>query len=239
MINIPSLPKEGSIVDLLASAENWNVMQKHHNAVQKTVPKSLLLVDYLSDDSEQFVDSLQQIGFTCVVSNDGNEALMVSRLENFPLVAIRGGLPDVGAEDLADLLRARNLPNAEFIFLTDEAAETLANKAQQVFSEHVLKARDQEFYEEVLGGAVFEGIARVRRNNESLECVNDKTNRLHAVFQNEIMRLSSNNSEIVQNEEAFKSFLADFLEREESGSQERLLELSIRAIQELNEGTDE
>ena len=49
------------------------------------------------------------------------------------------------------------------------------------------------------------------------------------------MRLSRNDSDIVRNEEAFKSYLADCLEREESGSPERLLELSIRAIQELNE----
>ena len=82
---------------------------------------------------------------------------------------------------------------------------------------------------------MFEGIARLRRKEESAECTEEKTNRMHALFQEEVMRLSRNDSDIVRNEEAFKSYLVDFLEREESSSPERLLELSIRAIQELNE----
>jgi len=238
MNTILSSPKEGSFVDLFESAEDWHVIQKHHNAIQQTAPKRLLLVDHSSTESEQLVDALQKIGFTCEVCNDGNQALMASRLEDFPLVAIRRGLPDVSGEDLVDLLKAHNLPNAEFIFFTDKTAEAVTIKAQQVFSDHLLKARNQEFYGEVLGSAVFEGISRLRRKDESTEYATEKTNRLHTVFQEEIMRLSRNDSEIVRNEEAFKSYLADFLEREESGSPERLLELSIRAIQELNEGID-
>tara|TARA_Y100000588_G_scaffold207817_1_gene221728 strand:+ start:1955 stop:2683 length:729 start_codon:yes stop_codon:yes gene_type:complete len=232
---LPS-PKEGSFVDLFESAENWNVIQKHHNAIQRTVPKSLLLVDCSYTESEQIVEAIRNIGFACEVSHDGNQALMASRFQNFPLVAIRRGLPDVSGEDLADLLKAHNLPNAEYIFFTDETAETIAILVQKVFSDHLLKTRNQEFYGEVLGSAVFEGIARLRRKDESAECENEKTYRLHAIFQEEIRRLSGNDSEIGRNEEAFKSYLADFLEREESGSPERLLELSIRAIQKLNEG---
>ena len=234
---LPS-PKEGSFVDLFTSVENWHVLQQHHNTVQQTLPKRILLVDHSSTATESLVDALQNIGFTCEVSRDGNQALMASRLEDFHLVAIRRGLPDVNGEDLVDLLKAHNLPKAEFIFFTDETAESAAIKAQKVFSDHLLKARNQEFYGEVLGSAVFEGIARLRRKEESTECTEEKTNRLHAVFQEEVMRLSRNDSDIVRNEEAFKSYLADFLEREESSSPERLLELSIRAIQELNEGDD-
>jgi CheY-like chemotaxis protein len=235
MNTILSTPKTRSTIDLFESAENCDVLQERHNAVLQTAPKRILLVDSSSIESEPLVDALQNIGFTCEVSRDGNQALMASRLEDFHLVAIRRGLPDVNGEDLVDLLKAHNLPNAEFIFFKDETAETVATKAQQVFSDHLLKARNQEFYGEVLGSAVFEGIARLRRKEESTEYANEKTNRLHAVFQEEIMRLSRNDSDIVRNEEAFKSYLADFLEREESGSPERLLELSIRAIQELNE----
>ena len=234
---LPS-PKEGSFVDLFTSVENWHVIQQHHNAVQQTLPKRILLVDHSSTATESLVDALQNIGFTCEVSRDGNQALMVSRLEDFPLVAIRRGLPDVNGEDLVNLLKSHNLPKAEFIFFTDETAEAVAVKAQQVFTDHLLKARNQEFYGEVLGSAVFEGIARLRRKEESAECTEETTNRLHAVFQEEVMRLSRNDSDIVRNEEAFKSYLANFLEREESSSPERLLELSIRAIQELNEGDD-
>jgi len=235
MNTILSTPKTRATINLVESVGNWQVLQKHHNVVQQIVPKGILLVDSSSIESEPLVDALQNIGFTCEVSRDGNQALMASRLEDFHLVAIRRGLPDVNGEDLVDLLKAHNLPNAEFIFFKDETAETVATKAQQVFSDHLLKARNQEFYGEVLGSAVFEGIARLRRKEESTEYANEKTNRLHAVFQEEIMRLSRNDSDIVRNEEAFKSYLADFLEREESGSPERLLELSIRAIQELNE----
>ena len=238
MNTLLSSPKEESFVDLFTSAENWHVLQKHHNTVQQTLPKRILLVDHSSTATESLVDALQNIGFTCEVSRDGNQALMASRLENFPLVAIRCGLPDVNGEDLVNLLKAHNLPKAEFIFFTDETAEVAAIKAQQVFSGHLLKARNQEFYGEVLGSAVFEGIARLRRKEESAECSEEKTNRLHAVFQEEVIRLSRNDSEIVRDEKAFKSYLADFLEREESCSPERLLELSIRAIQELNEGSD-
>ena len=238
MNTLLSSPKEGSFVDLFTSVENWHVIQQHHNAVQQTLPKRILLVDHSSTATDSLVDALQNIGFTCEVSRDGNQALMVSRLEDFPLVAIRRGLPDVNGEDLVNLLKAHNLPKAEFIFFTDETAEAAATKAQQVFSDHLLKARNQEFYGEVLGSAVFEGIARLRRKEESVECAEEATNRLHAVFQEEVMRLSRNDSEIVRDEEAFKSYLADFLEREESSSPERLLELSIRAIQELNQGDD-
>lgn len=233
-----STPKARSTIDLFDSAENWHVLQKRHDDVQQTAPKHILLVDSSSTESEQLVDTLQNIGFTCVVSRDGNQALMASRLKDFPLVAIRRGLPDVSSEDLVDLLKVHNLANAEFIFFTDETADTAATKAEQVFSDHLLKARNQEFYGEILGTAVFEGIARLRRKEESTEHANEKTNRLHAVFQEEITRLSRNDSDIVRNEEAFKSYLADFLEREESSSPERLLELSIRAIQELNQGDD-
>ena len=236
MNTLPSSPKDGSCIDLFTSVENWHELQQRHNTVQQTLPKSILLVDHSSTVTEPLVDALQNIGFTCKVSRDGNQALTASRLEHFPLVAIRRGLPDVSGEDLVNLLKSHNLPKAEFIFFTDETAETVAVKAQQVFSDHLLKTRNQEFYGEVLGSAVFEGIARLRRKEESAECTEEKTNRLHAVFQEEVMRLSSNDSEIVRNEEAFKSYLADFLEREESSSPERLLELSIRAIQELNEG---
>ena len=238
MNTLLSSPTEGSFVDLFTSVENWHVIQQHHNAVQQTLPKSILLVDNSSTATESLVDALQNIGFTCEVSRDGNQALTASRLEDFPLVAIRRGLPDVSGEDLVNLLKSHNLPKAEFIFFTDETAEAAAVKAQQVFSDHLLKARNQEFYGEILGCAVFEGIARLRRKEESTECAQEKTNRLHALFQEEVMRLSRNDSEIVRNEEAFKSYLADFLEREESSSPERLLELSIRAIQELNEGDD-
>ena len=237
MNTLLSSPTEGSFVDLFTSVENWHVIQQHHNAVQQTLPKRILLVDH-STATESLVDALQNIGFTCEVSRDGNQALMVSRVEDFPLVAIRRGLPDVNGEDLVNLLKSHNLPKAEFIFFTDETAEAAAVKAQQVFSDHLLKARNQEFYGEILGSAVFEGIARLRRKEESTECTEEKTNRLHALFQEEVMRLSRNDSEIVRNEEAFKSYLADFLEREESSSPERLLELSIRAIQELNQGDD-
>jgi len=237
MNTLLSSPKEGSYVDLFTSVENWHVIQQHHNAVQQTLPKRILLVDH-STATESLVDALQNIGFTCEVSRDGNQALTASRLEDFPLVAIRRGLPDVSGEDLVNLLKSHNLPKAEFIFFTDETAEAAAVKAQQVFSDHLLKARNQEFYGEVLGSAVFEGIARLRRKEESVECAEEATNRLHAVFQEEVMRLSRNDSEIVRDEGAFKSYLADFLEREESSSPERLLELSIRAIQELNQGDD-
>ena len=233
----PSSPKEGSFVDLFTNVENWDVLQQHHNTVQQTLPKRILLVDH-STATESLVDALQNMGFTCVVSRYGYQALMASRLEDFHLVAIRRGLPDVNGEDLVNLLKARNLPKAEFIFFTDETAEAAAIKAQKVFSDHLLKARNQEFYGEVLGSAVFEGIARLRRKEESAECTEENTNRLHAVFQEEVMRLSRNDSDIVRDEEAFKSYLADFLEREKSSSPERLLELSIRAIQELNEGND-
>jgi len=238
MNTILSSSKEGSFVDLFESAENWHVIQKYHNAIQQKVPNRILLVDSSFIESEQFADALRNIGFACEVSHDGNQALMASRLEDFPLVVIRRGLPDVSGEDLVDLLKAHNLPNAEFIFFNDETAETIAIQTQQVFSDHLLKAHNQEFYGEVLGSAVFEGISRLRRKDESTDHANDKTNRLHAVFQEEITRLSRNDSEIVRNEEAFKSYLADFLEREESGSPEKLLELSIRAIQELNDGID-
>ena len=237
MNTLLSSPTEGSFVDLFTSVENWHVIQQHHNAVQQTLPKRILLVDH-STATESLVDALQNIGFTCEVSRDGNQALTASRLEDFPLVAIRRGLPDVSGEDLVNLLKSHNLPKAEFIFFTDETAQAAAVKAQQVFSDHLLKARNQEFYGEILGSAVFEGIARLRRKEESTECTEEKTNRLHALFQEEVMRLSRNDSDIVRNEEAFKSYLADFLEREESSSPERLLELSIRAIQELNEGDD-
>ena len=238
MNTLLSSPKDGSCIDLFTSVENWHELQQRHNTVQQTLPKSILLVDHSSTATEPLVDALQNIGFTCKVSRDGNQALTASRLEHFPLVAIRRGLPDVSGEDLVNLLKSHNLPKAEFIFFTDETAETVAVKAQQVFTDHLLKARNQEFYGEVLGSAVFEGIARLRRKEESAECAEEKTNRLHAVFQEEVMRLSRNDSDIVRNEEAFKSYLADFLEREESSSPERLLELSIRAIQELNEGDD-
>jgi DNA-binding NtrC family response regulator len=238
MNTILSSSKEGSFVDLFESAENWHVIQKYHNAIQQKVPNRILLVDSSFIESEQFADALRNIGFACEVSHDGNQALMASRLEDFPLVVIRRGLPDVSGEDLVDLLKAHNLPNAEFIFFNDETAEKIAIQTQQVFSDHLLKAHNQEFYGEVLGSAVFEGISRLRRKDESTDHANDKTNRLHAVFQEEITRLSRNDSEIVRNEEAFKSYLADFLEREESGSPEKLLELSIRAIQELNDGID-
>lgn len=240
MNTLLSSSKEGSFVDLFTSVENWHVIQQHHNAVQQTLPKRILLVDSSFIESEQLVDALRNIGFACKVSHDGNQALVASRLEDFPLVLIRRGLPDVSGEDLADLLRAHNLQNAEFILFTDETAETIAIQTQQVFSDHLLKSHNQEFYGEVLGSAVFEGISRsrLRRKDESIDHANDKTNRLHAVFQEEITRLSRSESEIVRNEEAFKSYLADFLEREESGSPEKLLELSIRAIQELNDDID-
>jgi len=238
MNTLLSSPTEGSFVDLFTSVENWHELQQRHNTVQQTLPKRILLVDHSSTATEPLVDALQNIGFTCKVSRDGNQALTASRLEDFPLVAIRRGLPDVSGEDLVNLLKSHNLPKAEFIFFTDETAETAAVKTQQVFSDHLLKARNQEFYGEILGCAVFEGIARLRRKEESTECAQEKTNRLHALFQEEVMRLSRNDSDIVRNEEAFKSYLADFLEREESSSPERLLELSIRAIQELNEGDD-
>ena len=238
MNTLLSSPKDGSCIDLFTSVENWHELQQRHNTVQQTLPKSILLVDNSSTVTEPLVDALQNIGFTCKVSRDGNQALTASRLEHFSLVAIRRGLPDVSGEDLVNLLKSHNLPKAEFIFFADETAEAIAVKAQQVFSDHLLKARNQEFYGEVLGSAVFEGIARLRRKEESAECKEEKTNRLHAVLQEEVMRLSRNDSDIVRNEEAFKSYLADFLEREESSSPERLLELSIRAIQELNEGDD-
>ncbi|MBU63467.1 MAG: hypothetical protein CMI26_13300 [Opitutae bacterium] len=235
MKTILSNPKAQSKIDLFESAENWHLLQKNHDAVQQASPKTILLVDSSFRGSEQLVDTLENIGFTCEVSRDGKQALMTSRLKDFPLVAIRRGLPDVSGEDLVDLLKVHKLPDAEFIFLSDETAETAACKVEQVFSDHSHKARNQEFYGEILGTAVFEGIVRLRRKDESTEYANEKTNRLHAVFQEEIKRLSRKDSEIVRNEEAFKDYLADFLEREESSSPERLLELSIRAIQELNQ----
>ncbi|SVE60893.1 uncharacterized protein METZ01_LOCUS513747, partial [marine metagenome] len=93
MNTLPPSQKEGSFVDLFTSVENWHVLQQHHNTVQQTLPKRILLVDH-STATESLVDALQNIGFTCEVSRDGNQALMASRLEDFHLVAIRRGLPD-------------------------------------------------------------------------------------------------------------------------------------------------
>ena len=235
MNTILSTPKTRATINLVKSVGNWQVLQKHHNVVQQIVPKGILLVDSSSTESEPLVDTRQNMGFACEVSLDGNQVLMASRLEDFPLVAICRGLPDMSSEDLVDLLKAYNWPNAKFVFFTGETVETAVIKVQQVFLDHLLKARNQDCHGEVLGSAAFEGIPWLRRKDESTDCSNEKTNRLHAVFQEEIMRLSRNDSDIVRNEEAFKSYLADCIEREESGSPERLQELSIRTIQELNE----
>ena len=233
--NVPA-PPERSSIDLLDSPENWNAIEKCHDDWERSAPKRILIVGDSPEKNESLVDALAEEGFSCETCNDGNEAMKVSRLEDFPLVAIWRGLPDVSGEDLANLLRTHNLPEAEIVLLPDENCESAKEMLLQAHVEHVRHVRNNRLYGEVLGGAVFEGISRLRRGNESPNSDTEGTNRLHDAFRDEVKKLSHLDPEIAHDEESLKSYLAESLGNEDDNPPERLLERAIRAVRELNEG---
>jgi CheY-like chemotaxis protein len=231
-----SAPTERSSINLLDNPENWNALEGCRDDWERSAPKRILLVGYSPEKNESLVAALAEKGFSCETCNDGTEALKISRSEDFPIVAIWRGLPDVGNEDLARLLRAHTLHEAEIVLLANENFESAAEKLLQAHVEHVRKVRDNRLYGEVVGGAVFEGISRLRRCNESDESGSEESNRLHDAFRVEMKKLSLLDSEIARDEESLKGYLAEFLGKEGDGPPERLLERAIRAVRELNEG---
>ena len=231
-----SAPRERSSIDLFDNPENWNALEECYANWECSAPKRILIVGDSLEKNEHLVDALTKEGFSCETCNDGNEALKVARVEDFPLVAIWRGLHNVSGEDLANLLRTHNLPEAEIVLLPNENFESVKEKLLQAHVKHVRKVRDNQLYGEVLGGSVFEGISRLRSGNESAKSDAEETNRPHDAFREEVKKLSLLDLEIARDQESLKSYLAESLGNEENGPPERLLERAIRAVRKLNEG---
>ena len=162
MNTILSTPKTRATINLVESVGNWHVLQKHHNVVQQIVPKGILLVDSSSTESEPLVDTRQNMGFACEVSRDGNQVLMASRLEDFPLVAIRRGLPDVRRRRPRRPAQGSQLAQCRVRFFhRRNCRDRQQPKRNRYFQIIYLRLATKSCYGEVLGSAAFEGIASV------------------------------------------------------------------------------
>ena len=227
---------EESSIDLLHNPDIWNTLEKYRDDWERSSPKRILIVRNSNEKNASLVETLARQGFSCEMCKSGTEAMKISRSEDFSLVAIWRGLPDVGVEDLGNMIRWHTLPESEIVLLDDEDSETAAAKLLQSHLEHARKIRDDRLYGDVIGGALFKEISSPRLEGETNEKQEEKTNRLHDSFRNEIKKLSLADSEIIRDEVSLKGYLAECLGKEPKESPERLLEQAIRAVRELNKG---
>ena len=223
-------PSVDADFDPFAAADDWDVLETRMREWEQSTPKNVLLIGADTEETEQFAQAIGDAGFSCRTCNSGSEALRSSRLEFFPLVAIRRGLPDVGGEDLARMLRTHNLPEAEIILLETTEATTAAAEMEQAHTKRLRATRKDRFYAETLGGALYSGISRLKHRNQG-----DETSRtLHSHLRQEIEKLACADSEITRDEDTFKNFLAESLDESPAGSPEGLLERAIRVVKDIN-----
>lgn len=225
-------PRSDAGFDPVNDAENWNTLESNIREWESSAPKSVLLIGEDDDATENFAQAIGDAGFSCRTCNSGSEALRSTRSETFPLVAIRRGLPDVGGEDLSKILRAHNLPEAEFILLEAQDAHSAATEVEKAHSKRIKDTRKRKFYGEKLGGALFSGLNRLKNRNQRAD---QRSQELHADFRQELEKLARSDSEYLRDESVFKSYLADSLDEDSETPPERLLERAIQAVRDLNE----
>lgn len=217
--------------DPFDDAENWNALESRMRDWDNTAPKTVLLIGQDTAETQAFAQAIDDAGFSCRTCNSGSEALRSSRAKSFPVVAIRRGLPDVGGDDLARILRTHNLPEAEFVLLETDEAQTAATEVEQAHAKRLKTDRKNRFYGETLGGALYTGLSRLKRQAEE----DDHARHLRNDFRQELEKLASSDSEITRDEDSFKNFLADSLHDSEDDSPEGLLERAIQAVKDLND----